>query len=142
MRGYLVEPHPILYQADGIRPLLRMPDFRLSDDEARALAAYLATGTDATRFASVIASRGAMPEQVADGRRLFADYQCLGCHLVESEGNRIGPDLTHEGARLKPEYLDVFLREPEAVISGTSMKNFELWDEERAALVAFLQSRK
>ena len=62
--------------------------------------------------------------------------------MLESNGNRIGPDLTHVGARLKVGYLDVFLREPEAVIPGTSMKNFELWDEERAALVAFLQSRK
>ncbi len=142
MRDYLVEPHPIRYQADGVRPLLRMPDFRLSDDEARALAAYLATWTDTTRFASVIAEQGSGPEQIAEGRRLFANYQCLGCHVVESEGNRIGPDLTHVGARLKAAYLNVFLREPEAVIPGTSMKNFELWDEERTALVAYLQSRR
>ncbi len=142
MRDYLLEPHPIRYRADGVRPLVRMPDFRLSKDEARALAAYLSTRTDAARFAPVVAERESTPEQITEGRRLFANYQCLGCHVLESDGNRIGPDLTRVGARLKVGYLDVFLREPEAVIPGTSMKNFELWDEERAALVAFLQSRK
>ncbi len=142
IRDYLLEPHPIRYRSDSVRPILRMPDYRLSDDEAGALAAYLATRTNVMRFASVTSEQGATSEQAAEGKRLFADYQCLGCHVVESEGNRIGPDLTHVGARLKAVYLDVFLREPEAVIPGTSMKNYELWDEERTALVAFLQSRK
>ncbi len=142
MRDYLVAPHPIRYQADGVRPLLRMPDFRLSNGEARALASYLATQTDVDRFVPVPTEPKGTPEQIAEGKRLFANYQCLGCHVVESEGNRIGPDLTHVGTRLKTAYLDAFLREPEAVIPGTSMKNFELWDEERAALVAFLQSQE
>jgi ubiquinol-cytochrome c reductase cytochrome b subunit len=142
MRDYLVKPHRIRYQSDGVRPLLRMPDFLLSNDEARALAAYLATRTDEVRFAATVAKSEPVPEQIAEGRRLFANYQCLGCHALESDGNRIGPDLTHVGGRLRAEYLDVFLREPEAVIPGTSMKNFELWDDERAALVAFLRSQK
>jgi len=38
----------------------------------------------------------------------FANYQCLGCPMLESEGNRIGPELTHVGARLKAGYLVAF----------------------------------
>ncbi len=142
MRDYLTTPRPIRFQSDGVRPLLRMPDFQLSDDEARALAAYLATRMDNERFASVATTRKAIPEQIAEGAQLFANYQCLGCHILGEKGNRIGPDLSHVGTRLRAGYLDVFLREPEAVIPGTSMKNFELWDEERAALVDFLRSQK
>jgi len=142
MRRYLVEPRPIRYLSDGVRPLLRMPDFHLTEDEAQALAAYLTTRMDSARFAFVVAERESTPGQIAEGRRLFANYQCLGCHMLESEGNRIGPELTHVGARLKAGYLDAFLRDPGSIIPGTSMKNFELWDEERAALVAFLESRK
>ncbi len=142
MRTYLLEPHPIRYRSDGVRPMLRMPDYRLSDVEAGALAAFLTTRTDVARFAPVVAEQGSSPDQIAEGRRLFSNYQCLGCHVLESEGSRIGPDLTHVGARLTVGYLDMFLREPEAVIPGTSMKNFGLWEEERAALVAFLQSRE
>ncbi len=78
--------------------------------------------------------------QITEGRRLFCDYQCLGCQVLDSDGNRIGPDLTQVGARLKAAYLDVFLREPEVVTPGTSMRNFGLWGEERAARVAFLES--
>lgn len=28
-REHLMEPHPIRYQSDGLRPIVRMPDFRL-----------------------------------------------------------------------------------------------------------------
>lgn len=142
MRDYLLDPYPIRYRSDGVRPILRMPDYRLSDVEAGALAAYLATRTDGARFVSVVAEQGSSPDQIAEGRRLFANYQCLGCHVLGSNGNRIGPDITHVGDRLHAGYLDLFLQAPEAVIPGTSMKNFELWDEERLALVAFLQSLK
>ncbi len=142
MRDYLLEPHPIRYQSDGVRPLLRMPDYHLSADEAVALSAYLTTRTDVARFGSAVPEQGSARDQIAEGKRLFANYQCVGCHVLRSEGNRIGPDLTHVGTRLKAAYLDVFLREPEAVIPGTSMKNFDLWKEERAALVAFLASQE
>ncbi len=142
MRDYLAKPHAIRYRSDDVRPIMRMPDYRLSELEVKALAAYLATRTDAARFASVVAKQGFSSEQITEGKRLFANYQCLGCHVFDSNGNRIGPELTHVGTRLRVGYLDVFLKGPEAVIPGTSMKNFELWDEERAALVAFLQAQK
>ncbi len=156
--GYLRDPYPIRYLSDGIRPKLRMPDYRLSDQEATALASYLAERTDESRFPSPPSAEPArrvqppakLPTYVGtarapasqgrleEGKRLFANYQCLGCHVFGSEGNRVGPDLTHVGSRLKLEYLNTFLQAPEAVIPGTAMKNFELWDDERDALVAFL----
>lgn len=142
IRDYLLEPKPIRYQSDGVRPTLRMPGFDLSEPEANALAAYLSERTDSVRFPPSPSGQQPAPEQVEEGRQLLANYQCLGCHVLDSQGNRIGPDLTHVGARLKGEYLEVFLRNPEALIPGTSMKNFELWDDELAALVAFLESRK
>ncbi len=142
MGNYFLNPHPIRYQSDGVRPLLRMPDFRVSAGESRALAAYLSTRTEADRFGPADTEPESAPTQIAEGKLLFANYQCLGCHVLDSNGNHIGPDLSHAGSRLKVGYLDVFLRSPEAVIPGTSMKNFELWDDERAALVAFLASRK
>ncbi|MEE9296787.1 MAG: cytochrome b N-terminal domain-containing protein [Phycisphaerae bacterium] len=142
IRDYLLEPKPIRYESDGVRPTLRMPEFHFSATEATALAVYLSEQTDSARFPPLPSGRQPTPGQVEEGRQLFANYQCLGCHVLDSEGNRIGPDLTHVGARLRGEYLDVFLRNPEALIPGTSMKNFQLWDEEREALVAFLDSRK
>ncbi len=144
--GYLRDPYPIRYLSEGVRPKLRMPDYRLSDREANALATYLAEQTDESRFpakpiepASGPAVRArASQDRLEEGKRLFANYQCLGCHVLGSEGNRIGPDLTHVGSRLKLEYLNTFLQAPESVIPGTAMKNFDLWEEERVALVAFL----
>lgn len=142
IRNFLLKPHPIRYQADGVRSALRMPNFHLSEEEANALTAYLALQMDSVRFAPLAAQWESTTTQVEEGKQLFASYQCLGCHRLGSEGNRIGPDLTHVGSRVKPEYLDVYLTDPKAIIPGTPMKDFQLWDEERAALVAFLQSLK
>lgn len=142
MRSYLANPRAIRYKSDGVRPEIRMPDYRLSPAEAKALSRYLSTRTDSDRFGDGIDDAESNADRIARGRRLFANYQCRGCHVLASQGNRIGPDLTHVGSRLKRAYLDRFLAAPEAVIPGTSMKNFELWDQERVALVAFLESQR
>ena len=119
-----------------------MPDYHLSDQEANALAAYLSTHIDAVRFPPLSEREAPTEQQLAEGKQLFAGYQCLGCHVLGAECARIGPELSHVGARLKPEYLDVFLADPQAIIAGTAMKDFQLWEDERVALVAYLESQK
>lgn len=142
IRDYLLAPQQRRYRSDGVRPTLRMPDFNLSHAEASALAAYLSERVDAERFPTSAHDGGGRTEQVEEGRRLFASYQCLGCHALGSAGHRIGPDLSHVGTRLRAAYLDVFLQNPDAIVPGTSMRDFDLWDEERTALVAFLESQR
>ena len=36
---------------------------------------------------------------VAEGRRVFQDQGCYGCHAVGQTGTPIGPDLSHIGAK-------------------------------------------
>jgi cytochrome c2 len=127
----------------GVRPTLRMPNFLLSENEARALAAYLSAQHDTTRskkfsfeFQKYDSTR------VAEGKEIFQDYACYGCHKIAGNGGDMGPDLSEVGSRLQPEYLAAFLRNPPTFIPGTPMKISDLWEEEVQALVAYLMTLK
>lgn len=134
---YLRRPYRIRYEDDGVRPLLRMPDFELEEDEVAALAAHLMRQHDHARvppFEPV-----AKPD-LAAGRHVFEQYQCFGCHRIGDRGARFGPDLTHVGSRLTPGYMRALVLDPQRVIPKTPMKNNSLWDEEASALVSYLES--
>jgi quinol-cytochrome oxidoreductase complex cytochrome b subunit len=137
LEGFVRRPHRIRWRAENVRPVLRMPNFELAAEEARDLAAHLALARDDRRFPD----RDAAPlpaEQVEAGRTAFREYQCLGCHRLEGEGAHVGPDLTGAGRRLRRGWVEVFLKDPEALIRGSPMKDLKLWPEEAEALAAYL----
>jgi len=142
IKSYLNDPTPIRFASDRRRPIIRMPRYRLTARETDALVAYLSTLVDETRFGTPVDRELLASADPADGRRLFQEYQCLGCHTLGSEGNKIGPDLTHVGRRLRPKYILGFVRDPPGVIPGTPMKDIALWDEEAAAVAAFLAEQR
>jgi mono/diheme cytochrome c family protein len=118
-----------------------MPDYRLSAVEAADLAAFLATRTDTAMFpVPPITSPPLTSEEAARGRELVAEYACLGCHEISGAGSRLGPSLDGTGDRLQPAYVHALLMDPQAVVPGTPMKNFRLWDEETRALTAYLMA--
>jgi cytochrome c oxidase subunit II len=109
------------------------------------------------------------PALIAQGRRLFVEKKCAGCHSVRGhEGVGIsGPDLTRVGARStiaggllqnSPQNLHHWLVEPNSVKPGNKMwfggyvvrnnetgaweQQFTVNDDEARALVAYLHSLK
>jgi len=142
VREYLARPHRIRYEAQDVASELRMPSFRLAAPEVAALAAYLAGRRQDERFgdSGVDWRRRAGAAAIEDGRRLFMDYACQGCHQVDGEGNRVGPELTHVGSRLEPEYIYKFISDPGAYVPNTPMKNNDLWPEEAEAITRFLRT--
>jgi cytochrome c2 len=115
-----------------------MPDYELSTLEATDLAAFLATRTDTVRFSERVLRDSPMTAKDAStGRSLARDYTCRGCHVLGGDGNRVGPTLDGVGARLQPAYIYAFLKDPQAIVPGTAMKDFDLWDEEARALTAY-----
>ena len=140
LEAYLKSPHRRHWMSTGMRPVLRMPNFLLSDEEAQALAAFLATKRDTTRTKKFSLRNNLAG--VTEGKQIYQEYVCYGCHKIGDEGGEVGPDLNGVGKRLQPEYLAAFLKNPQAFIPGTPMKISELWDEEIQALVAYLISLK
>jgi cytochrome c2 len=137
---YLLDPHPLRYRTEGVLPDLRMPRAAASRDDAVDLAAFLAGQTDTAVVPSWSppADGETMSLLAEEGAVLFRQYQCLGCHELGGEGRRIGPALDEVGDRRRPDYIRALLLDPQRVVPGTSMKDFDLWEEEADALAIFL----
>lgn len=77
---------------------------------------------------------------VAEGRRVFQDQGCYGCHTVGGTGTPIGPDLSHIGAKHNRSYLIGWLRDPSSQKPTAHMPKLTLTDAEVQALAAYLGS--
>ena len=77
---------------------------------------------------------------VAEGRRVFQDQGCYGCHTVGPTGTPIGPDLSHIGAKHNRSYLIGWLRDPSSQKPTAHMPKLTLTDAEVQALAAYLAS--
>jgi cytochrome c553 len=77
---------------------------------------------------------------VAEGRRVFQDQGCYGCHAVGQTGTPIGPDLSHIGAKHNQSYLIGWLRDPSSQKPTAHMPKLTLTDAEVQALAAYLGS--
>ncbi len=141
MVAYLEHPYRMRWLDADVRPNTRMPDFQFDAPEANDLAAWLAGRTDRVRFpARPLEERPLRADEAAAGRELVAQYACRGCHVIGGSGNHLGPALDGGGARLRPDYVIPFLENPRAIVPGTVMPNFHLWDDEARALAAYLMS--
>ena len=129
-----------LLNPQAVDPRSPMPRPGIGPGEAWALAAYLLEGAPAFAAGSPAASDER--EAVARGAALFRDLACRACHRRADEGapDRVGPDLTFVGDKLRPEWLAGFLRQPHPVRPWlrARMPTFGLADAEVAQVTAFL----
>jgi cytochrome c oxidase subunit 2 len=85
-----------------------------------------------------------------EGKRFFRQSACIACHTVQGvSAGVLGPNLTHMGSRTTlagaiyvndEEHLSRWLEDPPARKPGSLMPKLALTPEQRAALVAYLQS--
>lgn len=70
---------------------------------------------------------GEVPDvpELTEGRRLFENRGCRGCHKLNGIGGSIGPDLTEEGANHRsPDWLERHFLAPTQVSTGSAMPNY------------------
>lgn len=67
---------------------------------------------------------------------------CAACHTVQGSGGKVGPALDGIGARLDADYLEKWLRNPQAVKPGTTMPKLPLTDVQIKDLVTYLGTLK
>ena len=92
------------------------------------------------------ASRGPyvpVPAHVETVAFVFARY-CIGCHVVDGDGGKDGPELTHIGSKRDLEFVRKVIIDPESVDPDAEMPSFakRLTPEEIEAVAAFLAARK
>lgn len=116
-----------------IRPWLnvRMPQFNLSDQEARTLIKYFAAVDNApypfsSRHSSILSA-----SDLAQAKGLVEELGCMTCHGIRKDGEPVAdaaPHFQNIKARLNGEWILPWLANPNAMMPGTRMP--ALWPSE------------
>ncbi len=81
-----------------------------------------------------------MTASVIRGKHLFDKNNCMGCHTIMGEGGYYAPELTKVYERRGPEWMTIFLKDPQAMYPGErKMTQYNLKDEEITDLIAFFK---
>lgn len=124
-----------------------MPNFQLSDEDARDISAFLIANSGPLApqpaLISVNAEKAADP---AAGASLYGQSFCASCHAIQNAagnivGGDLGPELTGVGSKVKPVWLQSWLRNPHHYAPGTSMPQYRWTDQQLALLTGFLGSK-
>jgi mono/diheme cytochrome c family protein len=122
-----------------------MPNFTLSDDEARDISAFLIANSASAQGDNITVSTKASNEPAA-GTSLYGESFCASCHAVQNAagnmvGGDVGPELTRVGSKVKLEWLQAWLRNPRVYDPPTSMPHYRFTDAQVATLAGFLLAK-
>ncbi|MGA8311981.1 MAG: c-type cytochrome [Terriglobales bacterium] len=119
-----------------------MPNFKLSDDDARDVSAFLIANSAPLPGDTTTLSAKASTDPAA-GATLYGESFCASCHAVQNAagnlvGGDVGPELTRVGNKVKPEWLQAWLRNPRSYDAETAMPHYRFSDPQVATVSGFL----
>lgn len=122
-----------------------MPNFKLADDDARDISAFLIANSTPLPGDRVTVSAKPSSDAAA-GASLYGESFCASCHAVQNAagnmvGGNIGPELTKVGSKVKPEWLQAWLQNPRNYDPGTAMPHYRFNDGQVATLSTFLMAK-
>jgi mono/diheme cytochrome c family protein len=126
-----------------------MPNFKLSDADARDISAFLIANSTLIAGDTAPASPADKDKKALDpaaGASLYGESFCASCHAVQNAagnvvGGDIGPELTRVGNKVKPEWLRAWLRNPRVYDPGTAMPHFRFNEPQLSLLTAYLGNK-
>ena len=128
IEGHIADP-------EMIAPGLREPRAAVHEREAAAMLAYVRR-----------LSRQSYPGHARNTEIAAAVYarHCIGCHVIDGQGGKDGPDLSSIGRKHEPSALRSWIADPESVNPDAEMPSFarRLSSEELDAIASYLASRK
>jgi mono/diheme cytochrome c family protein len=127
-----------------------MPDFKLSDGDARDISAYLIAQStpylpsDAAKTGKAEAPAAA--DSAQEGASAYGEAFCASCHAVQNAagllvGGDLGPELTRIGSKAKPEWLAQWVRNPKLYFPQTAMSHYRFTEKQAALLTGFLEAK-
>lgn len=127
-----------------------MPNFQLSDDEARDISAFVIS--QSTPYSAE--TPGPMPHvpaqddtaAVQQGSSVYGEAFCASCHAMQNAaglmvGGSLGPELTGVGSKVRPEWLAAWLRNPKVYAPRTAMPHYRFEEKDIGLIMGFLESR-
>ncbi|MBI5055130.1 MAG: c-type cytochrome [Nitrospirae bacterium] len=119
----------------------KMPDFNLSDKEVNSIVGYLAAVSGESFPYNFEPKKEVSAGDIDDGEKLYQEiFACTGCHSANGRGGQIGPDHTDVSSRLKREWIEQWLKDPQAVQPDVRMPKFKFRDWEFEALTNYLMT--
>ncbi len=101
---------------------------------------FLALTFDTHRELPSRDNRAALTESVVNGKLLWEENNCIGCHTLLGEGAYFAPELGNVYKRRGPDFIKTWMKiQPTNAPGRRQMPNFNLSDEEIDDLVAFLK---
>ncbi len=123
----------------------KMPNFKFTDQEAKAVRAYLleksASKPSMPLRLSAFGSKPS-PQMIEEGKLLFGYARCISCHSLEGRGGTIAPDLANIAAKVSAEWLTGWIKKPRAYQPNTKMPQYRFTDREISMVVAYLGTLK
>ena len=122
-----------------------MPNFQLSDADARDISAFLIANSKSQPGDSLEAAAGPAPDPAA-AASLYGESFCASCHAVQNAagnlvGGDLGPELTRIGNKAKPQWLIAWLKNPRSYDPNTPMPRYQWTDPQLKLLAGFLQAK-
>ena len=131
MNGYENEPEP------------RMPNFRLNEEELKALSGFLSVqkAKPIEKYKinpAVVTAWSKKPDLISQGEVRFRQMMCTTCHSLavtragetKMIGGDIGPELTKVGSKVNEEWLVAWLRNPKSYLERNNMPRYGWSDED------------
>ncbi len=122
----------------AVTPGSGMPPQQFSPSDLHAITLFMLSQTGET-LPGYYSSMKVIPS-ASEGRQLFQEKGCIGCHSIGGLGGKVGPPLDDVGLRRSPQLLIRHFRDPQAVTPGSVMPRFGFTEAEARALTDFLES--
>jgi len=122
-----------------------MPNFKLSDEEARDISAFLIANSTPVPGDTLTLPQQAASDPTA-GASLYGQSFCATCHAAQNAagnvvGGDVGPELTRIGNKVKPEWLAAWIKNPRIYDPPTEMPQYRFSDSQIAVLTGYLQAK-
>jgi putative heme-binding domain-containing protein len=92
-------------------------------------------------FSRWFSTEGAESNLIKVGESLVMNKKsCLGCHQLNNEGGRVGPNLNRSGFNYPPEWIYTWILNPQTFRPKTKMPHLNLSPKEARAITSFLIS--
>jgi len=127
-------------------PQTRMPNFHLSDEEANTLADFLMTfkqfsgNARLDNLPAALAGSTLPQSLISEGTTKFREARCISCHSVSGRGGTTAPELERVASKVTKEWLYSYLGAPKRLQPGVLMPRYGLSDQERTAVVAYMEN--
>ena len=136
MFSFLTTPHRLRPMQDA-----RMPYFKMSGEEITTAIEYLAFVAGEKYPYLYEDKKEVYMEDIDEGKKLYhQELACLGCHTFEGKGGFVGPEHTDLASRLRRDYVERWLKDPQSIKPDVRMPRFLLKEDELEFLMDYLMT--